>query len=68
MIDSPFVGELPTDNQALSVHDQLEAGIRFLQAQASKISTGNELLKITLSSRLTRLGLAVLRCAIRAAG
>lgn len=32
---SAFVGELPTDNQALSVPQQLDAGIRFLQAQAS---------------------------------
>ncbi|KAF8851914.1 PLC-like phosphodiesterase [Acephala macrosclerotiorum] len=31
--DSAFVGILPTDNQLLSVTDQLDAGIRFLQAQ-----------------------------------
>ncbi|KAI9744018.1 MAG: hypothetical protein M1818_002752 [Claussenomyces sp. TS43310] len=31
--DSAFVGDLPTDNQAVSVSDQLNAGIRFLQAQ-----------------------------------
>lgn len=31
--DSAFVGDLPTDNQDLSVTDQLNAGIRFLQAQ-----------------------------------
>ncbi|MCJ1307246.1 hypothetical protein MMC25_000892 [Agyrium rufum] len=31
--DSAFVGTLPTDNQQLSVTDQLNAGIRFLQAQ-----------------------------------
>ncbi|KAE8442256.1 hypothetical protein EG329_003516 [Mollisiaceae sp. DMI_Dod_QoI] len=31
--DSAFVGVLPTDNQLLSVTDQLNAGIRFLQAQ-----------------------------------
>jgi len=31
--DSAFVGILPTDNQLLSVTDQLNAGIRFLQAQ-----------------------------------
>ena len=32
--DSAFVGTLPTDNQAVSVTDQLNAGIRFLQAQS----------------------------------
>jgi len=31
--DSAFVGNLPTDNQHLSVTDQLDKGIRFLQAQ-----------------------------------
>jgi hypothetical protein len=31
--DSAFVGILPTDNQFKSVTDQLDAGIRFLQAQ-----------------------------------
>ncbi|CZR59802.1 uncharacterized protein PAC_09696 [Phialocephala subalpina] len=31
--DSAFVGILPTDNQLLSVTDQLNGGIRFLQAQ-----------------------------------
>jgi hypothetical protein len=31
--DSAFVGILPTDNQLESVTDQLDAGIRFLQAQ-----------------------------------
>lgn len=31
--DSAFVGILPTDNQVESVSDQLDAGIRFLQAQ-----------------------------------
>lgn len=31
--DSPFVGELPTQNQILSVSQQLVAGIRFLQGQ-----------------------------------
>lgn len=31
--DSAFVGDLPTENQDLSVTDQLNAGIRFLQAQ-----------------------------------
>ncbi|KAF4637240.1 hypothetical protein G7Y89_g858 [Cudoniella acicularis] len=31
--DSAFVGSLPTDNQGVSVADQLNAGIRFLQAQ-----------------------------------
>ena len=31
--DSAFVGSLPTDNQGVSVTDQLNAGIRFLQAQ-----------------------------------
>lgn len=32
--DSPFVGTLPSDNQAKSVTDQLSAGIRFLQGQS----------------------------------
>lgn len=31
--DSPFVGPLPTQNQDKSVTDQLNAGVRFLQAQ-----------------------------------
>jgi hypothetical protein len=31
--DSAFVGNFVTDNQGLSVTDQLNAGIRFLQAQ-----------------------------------
>jgi hypothetical protein len=31
--DSPFVGELLTDNQDLSVTDELNFGIRFLQGQ-----------------------------------
>jgi hypothetical protein len=31
--DSAFVGSLPTQNQKLSVTDQLNSGIRFLQAQ-----------------------------------
>ena len=31
--DSAFVGILPTDNQQVSVTDQLDDGIRFLQAQ-----------------------------------
>lgn len=31
--DSAFVGILPTDNQLVSVTDQLDDGIRFLQAQ-----------------------------------
>ena len=34
--DSAFVGELPQDNQDVSVVAQLDAGIRFLQAQAHK--------------------------------
>lgn len=32
--DSPFVGDSPADNQELSVTAQLDAGIRFLQAQS----------------------------------
>lgn len=32
--DSAFVGTLPQDNQDQSVTDQLNAGIRFLQAQS----------------------------------
>jgi hypothetical protein len=31
--DSAFVGDLPTDNQGLDLKSQLDAGIRFLQAQ-----------------------------------
>jgi hypothetical protein len=31
--DSAFVGILPTDNQLISVTDQLDDGIRFLEAQ-----------------------------------
>lgn len=34
--DSAFVGELPQDNQGISVTAQLNAGIRFLQAQSHK--------------------------------
>lgn len=32
--DSAFVGELPQDNQGVSVTAQLDAGVRFLQAQS----------------------------------
>ncbi|KAI9749568.1 MAG: hypothetical protein M4579_006819 [Chaenotheca gracillima] len=38
--DSAFVGDLPQDNQAVSVPDQLNAGIRFLQAQTHKDPLG----------------------------
>lgn len=34
--DSAFVGDLVTQNQHLSVTDQLNAGIRFLQGQTHK--------------------------------
>ena len=34
--DSAFIGQLPQDNQEISVTAQLDAGIRFLQAQAHK--------------------------------
>ena len=34
--DSAFVGQLPQDNQELSVTAQLDAGIRFLQVQSHK--------------------------------
>ena len=34
--DSAFVGDLPQDNQDISVTAQLNAGIRFLQAQSHK--------------------------------
>jgi hypothetical protein len=37
--DSAFVGILPTENQLLSVSDQLDAGVRFLQAQ-THVSSG----------------------------
>jgi len=36
--NSAFVGILPTDNQELSVVRQLDAGIRFLQAQTHSLS------------------------------
>jgi len=36
--NSAFVGVLPTDNQEISVLSQLDAGIRFLQAQTHSIS------------------------------
>lgn len=36
--DSAFVGILPTDNQVKSVADQLDAGVRFLQAQTHENS------------------------------
>lgn len=36
--DSAFVGVLPTDNQEVSVSSQLDAGIRFLQAQTHEQS------------------------------
>ena len=39
--DSAFVGALPTENQNLDVEAQLDAGIRFLQAQSHK--TDNEI-------------------------
>jgi len=35
--DSAFVGVLPTQNQLLSVTDQLDSGIRFLQGQAHNL-------------------------------
>ena len=41
--DSAFVGLLPQDNQEVSVPDQLNAGIRFLQAQTHKSLFGNTL-------------------------
>ncbi|KUJ11915.1 PLC-like phosphodiesterase [Mollisia scopiformis] len=41
--DSAFVGVLPTDNQLLSVTDQLNAGIRFLQAQTHLLNGALEL-------------------------
>lgn len=34
--DSAFVGQLPQDNQGVSVTAQLDAGIRFLQVQSHK--------------------------------
>jgi hypothetical protein len=34
--DSPFVGQLPTQNQVKEVDEQLQAGIRFLQSQSHK--------------------------------
>ncbi|MCJ1460664.1 hypothetical protein MMC28_011046 [Mycoblastus sanguinarius] len=38
--DSAFVGTLPQDNQDVSVTAQLDAGIRFLQAQSHKDFSG----------------------------
>ncbi|KAL1979877.1 hypothetical protein VTN96DRAFT_5035 [Rasamsonia emersonii] len=34
--DSPFVGDLPTDNQNINITEQLERGVRFLQGQTHK--------------------------------
>ena len=39
--DSPFVGALPTQNQHLSVADQLAKGVRFLQGQVQTESDGS---------------------------
>ncbi len=41
--DSAFVGELPMDNQGVSVKSQLDAGIRFLQAQTHLLNGHLEL-------------------------
>jgi len=41
--DSAFVGELPVDNQYLSITDQLDLGVRFLQAQTHSDDGGIEL-------------------------
>lgn len=41
--DSAFVGVLPTDNQLVSVTDQLDDGIRFLQAQTHELNGALEL-------------------------
>lgn len=38
--DSAFVGQLPQDNQELSVKAQVDAGIRFLQVQSHKNIVG----------------------------
>ena len=38
--DSAFVGPLPQDNQGVSLTDQLNAGIRFLQSQAHLDGSG----------------------------
>ena len=38
--DSAFIGELPTQNQHLSLNDQLTAGVRFLQGQTHKNDQG----------------------------
>ncbi|KAJ9318269.1 hypothetical protein DTO271D3_1526 [Paecilomyces variotii] len=34
--DSPFIGDLPSDNQNLNITQQLDFGIRFLQGQTHK--------------------------------
>ncbi|KAH8902781.1 PLC-like phosphodiesterase [Coniochaeta sp. PMI_546] len=41
--DSAFVGILPADNQYIPVTDQLDFGIRFLQAQTHKKDRGIEM-------------------------
>jgi hypothetical protein len=41
--DSAFVGVLPPDNQYIPVVDQLNLGIRFLQAQTHKKDNGIEM-------------------------
>ena len=38
--DSAFIGNLPTQNQHLSLSDQLSAGVRFLQGQTHKNDGG----------------------------
>lgn len=38
--DSAFVGELPTENQYISVADQLAMGVRFLQGQTHNNTEG----------------------------
>lgn len=45
--DSAFVGILPTDNQFISVSDQLRMGVRFLQAQTHAKKNGIEMCHTT---------------------
>lgn len=44
--DSAFVGVLPTDNQLESVSTQLDAGIRFLQAQTHWSSSADTTIEL----------------------
>ncbi|KAL9106450.1 MAG: hypothetical protein Q9227_008538 [Pyrenula ochraceoflavens] len=48
--DSPFVGELPTQNQNIDLTDQLNLGIRFLQGQTHKSIPDDKVLELCHTS------------------